>query len=117
MDLHHTLLRHALVSASLVYQDMLEAERNDVERRELCDELVMGEEAVRKDKSLAEEKVALQDDAQSDILYSIWLRYLDLNLRFLGPAVGELIKNFEEMQAAGAIEIFEGDHGVQDEND
>ncbi|KAL5732673.1 hypothetical protein ACOSQ2_032365 [Xanthoceras sorbifolium] len=39
-DLHHTLVRHALMTVSLAYKDILESKENDVERRELRDELV-----------------------------------------------------------------------------
>ncbi|KAL5747269.1 hypothetical protein ACOSP7_024266 [Xanthoceras sorbifolium] len=40
MDRLHTLLRHTLMSASLAYKDMLETERNEAKRREMCDELI-----------------------------------------------------------------------------
>ncbi|KAL5770298.1 hypothetical protein ACOSP7_014452 [Xanthoceras sorbifolium] len=42
-DLRHTLVRHDLIlnfTACLAYKDMLESEENDVERRELHDELM-----------------------------------------------------------------------------
>ncbi|KAL5787232.1 hypothetical protein ACOSP7_004181 [Xanthoceras sorbifolium] len=105
MDLRYTLLCHALMSVSFLYKDMLEAEGNEAERRELRDKLMKGEKFAHKDKSLEEEKVALQDD------------YPNLNLYFHGPAVGELIESFEEIRTTSAIEILEGDHEAQDEND
>ncbi|KAL5820933.1 hypothetical protein ACOSQ3_022815 [Xanthoceras sorbifolium] len=105
MDLRHTLLRHTLMPCD---KDMLEAKSNEVKRKELHDEL--------KEKGLEEEKVALQDEAQSDLLYSIELWYPDLNLHFFGPAVKELIGGFEELRAASAIAIPEEGHGMQDEN-
>ncbi|KAL5851643.1 hypothetical protein ACOSQ3_006761 [Xanthoceras sorbifolium] len=40
MDLRHTLLRHTIIFASLAYKDMLDAKRNEAERRELCNELM-----------------------------------------------------------------------------
>ncbi|KAL5799490.1 hypothetical protein ACOSQ4_032374 [Xanthoceras sorbifolium] len=38
-DFHHTLVRHAVMTVSLAYKDILESKENDVERRELRDEL------------------------------------------------------------------------------
>ncbi|KAL5857081.1 hypothetical protein ACOSQ3_004539 [Xanthoceras sorbifolium] len=107
MDLRHTLLLHTFMSASLAYKDVLEIEKNEAERRELRDEL--GEELVQKDKSLAAEKETIQDDAQSNLLYSIWLHYPDLDFRFLGLTVGGLIESFDEIRAAAA-------NGAQDDN-
>ncbi|KAL5775846.1 hypothetical protein ACOSP7_013403 [Xanthoceras sorbifolium] len=39
IDFRHTLLRHALTSASLAYKDVLETEKSEAERIELRDEL------------------------------------------------------------------------------
>ncbi|KAL5779353.1 hypothetical protein ACOSQ2_010090 [Xanthoceras sorbifolium] len=59
IDLRHTLIYHTLMPASLVCKDVLETEKNDVERRELGDELAkaMRELTVRAehDKQLAAE--------------------------------------------------------------
>ncbi|KAL5762635.1 hypothetical protein ACOSP7_018899 [Xanthoceras sorbifolium] len=66
-------------------------------------------ELAQKDVSWVEEKEKILDDAQSDLLYSIWLQSPNHNFNFLGPYVIKLIENFRAMRDVGKIGARQGE--------
>ncbi|KAL5829653.1 hypothetical protein ACOSQ3_019121 [Xanthoceras sorbifolium] len=73
------------------------------------------EELTQKDKNFGEREQEIKNDAYGDILYNVWLKYLNLDYSFLGPAMTKWIEVFKGQFVEVAIREPFGSEAAEQE--